>query len=95
MHGLESKGNTITGSIRCALALIVAFSSVIGRAGSLECLFLIVFGTVGFELNREIVMAIGQDFFGSSSVFTFGSFMGLAVAVFLTIRERRISAVNF
>jgi hypothetical protein len=40
-------------------------------------------------------MGIGQDFFGTFSIFTFGSFLGLTVAVFLTIRDKRISGVRY
>jgi hypothetical protein len=43
---------TITGGFRCALANLIAFSAIIGRAGPLESLFVVIFGTIGYELNR-------------------------------------------
>ena len=47
--------NTITSCFRCALAMIVAFSSIIGRAGALECFIVTLFGSFGYELNRQII----------------------------------------
>ena len=43
---------TITGGFRCALSNLIAFSAIIGRAGPLEALFVVIFGTIGYELNR-------------------------------------------
>lgn len=79
--------NTITTAFRCALSIMAAFSCIIGRAGSLECLILSLIGMVGFELNRQIIANLGTDSFGTFSIFTFGGFMGLAVAYFLKRRE--------
>lgn len=79
--------NTITTCFRCALAVLVAFSSILGRAGSLECLIVSLFGIVGFELNRQVISNLGTDSFGTFSIFTFGGFMGLALGFILRIRE--------
>ena len=38
-------GNTTVGALKCALANIIAFAAILGRAGLLETLVLIVFGT--------------------------------------------------
>lgn len=46
---------TLTGGFRCALANVVAFSAIMGRAGPLEALFVVIFGTIGYELNRQIL----------------------------------------
>jgi hypothetical protein len=83
------QSNTIISAIKCALALIVAFGSVIGRVGPLECLIMTVFGIFIYELNRSIIANIGQDLFGTFSIFTFGGFLGLTFGVFMTLRERR------
>lgn len=40
--------NTISTCFKCALAVLAAFSSILGRAGSLECLIVSLFGIVGF-----------------------------------------------
>lgn len=62
--------------------MAVAFSAVLGRVGHLECLIVAVFGTVGFELNRQIIQQNqGIDTFGTFYIFTFGGFMGLALGV--------------
>lgn len=79
--------NTITTAFRCALSIMAAFSCILGRAGSLECLILSLIGMVGFELNRQIIANLGTDSFGTFSIFTFGGFMGLTVAYILKRRE--------
>jgi uncharacterized integral membrane protein len=81
--------NTITTGFKCALAVLAAFSSILGRAGSLECLIVTLFGIVGFELNRQIIANLANDSFGTFSIFTFGGFMGLALGFILYLRERR------
>lgn len=40
--------STITGGFRCALAMLIAFSSVLGRAGPLEAWFITFFGVFGY-----------------------------------------------
>lgn len=80
------ENNTITAAVKCSIAVIVAYGSVIGRVGPLECLIMTVVGTIGYEKNRTIVMGIGQDVFGSFTVFTFGGFLGLTVGSALAIR---------
>lgn len=57
--------------------------------GALECLFLGIFGTVGYELNRQVIVGVGQDFFGTYSIFSFGAYVSLAMGVVLTVREKR------
>lgn len=82
-------GNSMTNAMRAALAVVVAFSSILGRAGALECLIVSVFGIVGYELNRQILINIGIDGFGTYSIFTYGGFMGLALGVLLKFKEDR------
>lgn len=83
-------GNCMTNALKCALAIAVAFSSIIGRAGQLECLIVCCFGVVGFELNRQIIQEnIGSDAFGSCYIFTFGGFMGLFLGLFEMLRVRK------
>ena len=79
-------GNTVTTAIKCALSILVAFSSILGRAGPLECLIATLLGSMGFELNRQIISNLGQDSFGTFSIFTFGGFMGLALGVILYLK---------
>lgn len=45
---------------------------------------------MGFELNRQIISNMGQDSFGTFSIFTFGGFMGLALGIILYLKERRL-----
>jgi hypothetical protein len=72
--------------MKCALAIIVAFSAVIGRSGAFECLLATIFGTIGYEINRQIIGNIGIDSFGTFSIFSFGGSMGLTLGVFLKVK---------
>lgn len=82
-------GNCITNALKCALAVAIAFSSILGRAGHLECYLTAVLGTIGFELNRQVNVNLSVDGFGTYSIFTFGGFMGLGMGLLLKIREDR------
>lgn len=83
-------GNTICNGFKCALANIAAFSSILGRAGALECWMVIILGTIGFELNRIIILSLSNDPFGTYFIFTFGGFMGLALGVILNIFREKL-----
>jgi ammonia channel protein AmtB len=84
-------GNCMTNALKCALSLAVAFSSVLGRVGHLECLLLVLFGTVGYELNRQIIQeSQGADAFGTFYIFTFGGFMGLTAGLLTLVREKKM-----
>lgn len=73
---------TFTGGFRCALSNLIAFSSIMGRAGPLEALFVVIFGTIGYELNRQIIENYTNDSGGTSSIFVFGGFMSLVIGLF-------------
>lgn len=76
--------------MKAALSMAVAFSSVLGRAGQLECLIINIIGVIGFELNRQIIQErIGSDSFGTFFIFTYGGFMGLVLGLFCYFRERK------
>lgn len=79
---------TITGGFRCALSNLIAFSSIMGRAGPLEALFVVIFGTIGYELNRQILANYTDDAGGTSSIFVFGGFMSLVIGLFRYLKER-------
>ena len=83
-------------SFKCAIAIIVAFSCIIGRVGLLEIFILTTIGTIGYEFNRQLCYRKFQtsadnfgDAFGTMNIFTFGGFMGLGAALMLMIRERK------
>ena len=82
---------TLTGGFRCALAMMVAFSSVIGRAGYLEAFIMVFFGTIGYELNRQIIENYSNDSGGTSHIFVFGGFMGLMMGLLKRTREKNSS----
>lgn len=80
-------GNTITGCMRCALALVVAASGIIGRSTPLDLLLFGTFGTVTFELNRQIIAQAGHDQFGSSTIFGFGGFLSLGAGLIFLLMK--------
>jgi hypothetical protein len=86
MDSTKYQNNTMSAAVKCGLAIIIAFSSVIGRIGPLECLIMTIVGNIGYELNRSICINFGQDFFGTFSIFTFGGYFGLTLGLFMTIR---------
>ena len=87
--------NTLTAAIKCSIAIIVALSSLIGRIGPLQCFILTTIGTIGYELNRRIINNMGQDIFGSFSIFTYGGFMGLTAGIIASLsQKKRIEALS-
>jgi hypothetical protein len=82
-------GNCLTNALKCALAVAIAFSSILGRGGHLECFLTVVFGAIGYELNRQVIANLAVDGFGTYSIFTFGGFMGLAMGLILKFKEDR------
>lgn len=50
----SSLGANLNEALKCALACIVAFSFVIGRAGLLDLYLLTTTGTVVYELARQV-----------------------------------------
>lgn len=79
-------GNCITNALKCALAVMAAFSSILGRAGPLQCFITSVFGIIGFQLNRQVISNLSSDIFGTYYIFTFGGFMGLALGIILKFK---------
>jgi hypothetical protein len=76
--------------MKSGLAVVVAFSAILGRAGQLECLITTIIGVIGFELLRQTIQEnIGVDAFGTMIIFTYGGFMSLALGIFCYLRERR------
>ena len=45
---LTEYGNCITNAMKCALAMVIAFCSILGRAGQMQCLIMCLFGVIGF-----------------------------------------------
>lgn len=47
-----------------------------------------IFGTIGYELNRQIIENYNNDAGGTSSIFVFGGFMGLVIGLLRYLREK-------
>ena len=77
---------SLTSCFRCALSNLVAFSSILGRAGPLEAFIVVVVGTIGYELNRQILYAYNIDSGGTNSIFVFGGFMSLMIGIMRYLR---------
>lgn len=77
---------SLTSGFRCALSNLVAFSSILGRAGPLEAFIVVVVGTIGYELNRQILYAYNIDSGGTNSIFVFGGFMSLMIGIMRYLR---------
>lgn len=73
-------------AFKAAIANIVAFSAVIGRAGLLEAWFIVFVGTVGYELNRVLITMWAVDGPGTAHVFIYGAFLGMVSSILLRCR---------
>jgi len=77
----------LTDAVRCGLANSIAFSAILGRAGLLEAFFVSLIGTIGYELNRNIIEGIGFDYGHTFKIFVYGGFFGLILGLLLRIKE--------
>ena len=71
-------------AIACAISMIVAFFSLVGRIQLLEVFFLTLFGSFLYEVNSQLLwnFYITDIGFGMR-IFVFGSFLGLVSSCFL------------
>lgn len=67
---------TAWAALKCSLAMVVAFSALIGRAGILEISIMIPIGTIVYELNSQIMSRYAYDLGSSMRVFLFGGLFG-------------------
>lgn len=72
-----------------SLAITIAFSAVVGRAGPLEILMFVLFGGMLYELNRQIVAVVNYDIGGSITIFMFGGIQGTIVAIMLALFRQK------
>ena len=75
-------------AIHCALANVIAFSAILGKAGPLEAWFLSFIGSFGYELNRKLIRLMGIDYGGSYGIFVFGGFLGLFLGIILNFKYK-------
>jgi ammonia channel protein AmtB len=78
--------------MRCALANAVAFAAIMGRGGLLESFIITVFGTVLYEINRQIITRYCLDFGGSLGIFCWGGIYGSIVSLILYFRKHKKTA---
>lgn len=71
-------------ALKCALACIVAFSFVIGRAGILDLYLLTTTGTIVYELARQTCQNNFPYEVGSIKIFLFGGALGLITSFVMT-----------
>jgi hypothetical protein len=41
----------------------------------------VIFGTIGYELNRQLIQNYTNDSGGTNAIFVFGGFMSLAIGL--------------
>ena len=82
----QATGNTITGAIKCSLAIIIGLTGIIGRSGPFEVLIFTIFSTITYELNRQLAAKIGIDNFGSFTIFGFGGFLSFGSGIIYLFR---------
>lgn len=87
---ISAIGACLTQALKCALANCIGFSAILGRAGPLECFFVALFGTIGYELNRNIVEYVYWDYGGTYEVFCYGGFMSLMIGILVRCKEKGI-----
>jgi len=83
----QNTGNESAGAMRCALAIVVASSGIIGRGTPIDYLLLSVVGTFAFELNRQLAANIGLDHFGTFTIFGFGGAVSLGMGILFLSME--------
>ena len=71
-------------ALKCALACIVAFSFVVGRAGILDLYLLTTSGTIVYELARQVCQNNFPYEVGSIKIFLFGGALGLITSFVMT-----------
>lgn len=70
--------------IACFIALIVAYSAVVGRIGHLETYFFTVVGTFVYEFTSMLFWRLHITDCGyGMRIFVFGSFFGLFASLWL------------
>ena len=82
-----STNNNISGAFRCAIALVVGCSGMLGRATPLNYLLFAILGAFTFEINRQVIANIGIDHFGSFTIFGFGGFASLGSGLIFCAKE--------
>lgn len=80
---VATNSNTAIQAFKCSLANSIAFAAIAGRAGLLEAMLISLFGTILYELNRQLVSRYCFDFGGSMTVFCFGGFFGSVISIVL------------
>lgn len=89
-------GYSFVDAIACALANVVAFSSVVGRIKLLEAFFLSLIGTFIYEVNSQIFyrFAIYDSGYGMR-IFLYGAFVGLISTVLLDRRQTTVNHIRY
>ena len=68
--------------------MVIAFMAMGGRAGPAEALIVSLFGTIGYEVNRQTQTLYASAVGCSNYVFTFAGFMG-GIMSFLLVKCRQ------
>ena len=89
MGGKDTLGNTVVGGLKCALSMSIIFAAIGGRGGPLEAIIIAIFGTIGYEVNRQILTLFSVNIGGSTTIFEFGGFAGAILAILLGVTRHK------
>lgn len=79
-----------------AIAMAVAFNSVVGRIGLTEVFFLTLFGAFFYEVNAQLIYRwfITDNGFGCR-IFLFGSIVGVVMSILLGKKETTVAHPSY
>lgn len=79
----------MVGGFKCALSMSIIFAAIGGRGGPVEAIFISFFGTILYELNRQILILFSVNIGGSTTIFEFGGFAGTTIAILMALTKHK------
>ena len=84
---IETDQITVTNAFKCAIGNVIIFAAVMGRGGPYHATVISFFGTILYEVSRQLVSRWGMELGGSITVFLFGGVTGGLVSMVLLCRQ--------
>jgi hypothetical protein len=67
----------------------IIFAAIGGRGGPLEAMVIAIFGTILYEINRQILTLFSVNIGGSTTIFEFGGLAGGVLAILLALTRHK------
>jgi hypothetical protein len=67
----------------------IIFAAIGGRGGPLEAMIIAIFGTILYEINRQILTLFSVNIGGSTTIFEFGGLAGGVLAILLALTRHK------